>query len=55
MKRFAPVLLAAGFAMTLAGCTPPEVSLTIDTNTSSPSEATSSEFTLVTLNVPNMT
>ncbi len=55
MKRFVPVLLAAGFAITLAGCTPPNVSVTIDTNTSSAATvATSSELTLVTLTVPNM-
>lgn len=51
MKRFAPVLVAAGFAVTLAGCQPTAVSQTPTSNTS---QATSSEFTLVTLKVPNM-
>ncbi|MDP6061113.1 MAG: hypothetical protein QGH33_19560 [Pirellulaceae bacterium] len=53
MKRFASVLLAAGFAITLAGCTPTTVSDTTGTS-SNTSEAISSEFTLVTLKVPNM-
>jgi len=53
MKRFAPVLLAAGFAITLAGCTPTNVS-DPTSPVSNTSQATSSEFTLVTLNVPNM-
>ncbi|MDP6468941.1 MAG: hypothetical protein QF918_14430 [Pirellulaceae bacterium] len=66
MKRFVPVLLAAGLAITLAGCTPTTVSDTAGTSSntseaisseftsSNTSEATSSEFTLVTLKVPNM-
>ena len=53
MKRFAPVLLATGFAITLAGCEPATVSETTDPSTNT-SQATSSEFTLVRLNVPNM-
>ena len=52
MKRFAPVLLASGFVITLAGCTPTTVQTT--TTSTNTSEATSSEFTLVTLKVPNM-
>lgn len=53
MKRYAPVLLAAGFAVALAGCTPANVSQTTATSTNT-SDATSSELTLVTLKVPNM-
>ena len=54
MKRFVPLLLAAGFAITLAGCIPPTVSRTTTVNSTNTSQATSSEFTLVTLKVPNM-
>jgi hypothetical protein len=55
MKRFATVLLAAGFAITLVGCTPPEVKITVDTSASTnTTEAASSALTLVTLKVPNM-
>ena len=55
MKRFVPVLLAAGFAITLAGCTPAKVAVSINTNTSSTAtDDTSSALTLVTLKVPNM-
>ncbi len=53
MKRFAPVLLASGFALTLAGCTPATVSDTT-TPSSNTSEAAASEYTLVSLKVPNM-
>ncbi len=53
MKRIAPVLLASGFALTLAGCTPTTVSETTGP-TSNTSQAASSEFTLVSLKVPNM-
>ena len=52
MKRFAPALLATGFALTLAGCTPAPVSET--TGSTNTSQATSSELTLVSLKVPNM-
>lgn len=61
MKRFAPVLLVAGFVITLAGCTPATVSETPTStetsetsSTTNSSQATSSELTLVSLKVPNM-
>ena len=54
MKRFAPVLLAAGFAITLAGCTPPTTVTQTTGNSTNTRQPISSEFTLVTLQVPNM-
>ena len=57
MKRVLPALLVTGLAATWVGCqasidTPPTVSTP---TTQSVSDATSSEFTLVSLKVPNMT
>ena len=58
MKRFAPVLLATGFVITLAGCTPPapvsDATVAPANTSQATSPATSSELTLVTLKVPNM-